>query len=262
MYRLNLVLDPPLDRQHDAAIPGINRSHSGCLSDHDLLKWSQLQQFIPNLLSSCMVITMSNNCCLFSGISRRFHGNGTHPRQTLIDTSCLIQLDDHAFICTHNRLDVQRSGKKRLKSGKTAILPKSIQSLQNKNADQLWTIAEVKERAKRTAKKTAEPAVEAAPAAEAVAPAEEKKAPVKKPAARKPRTTKKAAVEPAVTAQPAAEKAEEPKTEPAAKAEAAEKPAKAPRKTTARKKAAPKAEAAAPVEKPKRTRKAPAKKAD
>ena len=119
-------------------------------------------------------------------------------------------------------------------------------------ADQLWTIAEVKDRAK--------------PAAEAVAPAEEKKAPVKKPAARKPRTTKKAAAEPAVTAQPAAEKAEEPKTEPAAKAEAAEKPAKAPRKTTARKKAAPKAEAAAeaaaPAEKPKRTRKAPAKKAD
>lgn len=102
-------------------------------------------------------------------------------------------------------------------------------------ADQLWTIAEVKDRAKRTAKK---------------------------PAARKPRTTKKAAAEPAVTAQPAAEKAEEPKAEPAAKAEAAEKPAKAPRKTTARKKAAPKAEAAAPAEKPKRTRKAPAKKAD
>ena len=83
-------------------------------------------------------------------------------------------------------------------------------------ADQLWTIAEVKDRAKRTAKKTAEPAVEAAPAAEAVAPAGEKKAPVKKPAARKPRTTKKVAVEPAVTAQPAAEKAEEPKAEPAA----------------------------------------------
>ena len=128
-------------------------------------------------------------------------------------------------------------------------------------ADQLWTIAEVKDRAKRTAKKTAEPAVEAAPAAEAVVPAEEKKAPVKKPAARKPRTTQKAAAEPAVTAQPAAEKAEEPKTEPTAKAEA-EKPAKASRKTTARKKAAPKAEAAAPAEKPKRTRKAPAKKAD
>ena len=124
--------------------------------------------------------------------------------------------------------------------------------------DQLWTIAEVKERAKRAAKKAEAPAVEAA--AEA-APAAEK-APAKKTAARKPRTTKKAAAEPAVTAQPAAEKAEEPKTEPAAKAEAAEKPAKAPRKTTARKKAAPKAEAAAPAEKPKRTRKAPAKKAD
>ena len=124
--------------------------------------------------------------------------------------------------------------------------------------DQLWTIAEVKERAKRAAKKAEAPAVEAS--AEA-APAAEK-APAKKTAARKPRTTKKAAAEPAVTAQPAAEKAEEPKTEPAAKAEAAEKPAKAPRKTTARKKAAPKAEAAAPAEKPKRTRKAPAKKAD
>ena len=124
--------------------------------------------------------------------------------------------------------------------------------------DQLWTIAEVKERAKRAAKKAEAPAVEAA--AEAVPAAE--KAPAKKTAARKPRTTKKAAAEPAVTAQPAAEKAEGPKTEPAAKAEAAEKPAKAPRKTTARKKAAPKAEAAAPAEKPKRTRKAPAKKAD
>jgi len=55
--------------------------------------------------------------------------------------------------------------------------------------DQLWTIAEVKERAKRAAKKAEEPAVEAA--AEA-APAAEK-APAKKTAARKPRTTKKAA---------------------------------------------------------------------
>ena len=55
--------------------------------------------------------------------------------------------------------------------------------------DQLWTIAEVKERAKRAAKKAEEPAVEAA--AEA-APAAEK-APAKKTAARKPRTTQKAA---------------------------------------------------------------------
>ena len=55
--------------------------------------------------------------------------------------------------------------------------------------DQLWTIAEVKERAKRAAKKAEAPAVEAA--AEAVPAAE--KAPAKKTAARKPRTTKKAA---------------------------------------------------------------------
>ena len=62
--------------------------------------------------------------------------------------------------------------------------------------DQLWTIAEVKERAKRAVKKAEEPAAEAA-----AAPAEEK-APARKPAARKPRTTKKAA----------AAKAEEPNT--------------------------------------------------
>ena len=85
--------------------------------------------------------------------------------------------------------------------------------------DQLWTIAEVKERAKRAAKKAEAPAVEAA--AEA-APAAEK-APAKKTAARKPRTTKKAA---------------------AAKAE---KPAKPARKTAAKKIAAKAAEKAEPA---------------
>ena len=95
--------------------------------------------------------------------------------------------------------------------------------------DQLWTIAEVKERTKRAVKKTEEPAVEAAAAP--AAPAEEK-APVKKPAARKPRTTKKAA----------AAKAEEPKTaeaEETVKAEAA--PAEKPARRTAVKKTAAKA---------------------
>ena len=98
--------------------------------------------------------------------------------------------------------------------------------------DQLWTIAEVKERAKRAVKKAEEPAAEAA------APAEEK-APARKPAARKPRTTKKAA----------AAKAEEPKTaeaEETVKAEAApaEKPA---RRTAAKKTAAKAAEKAEPA---------------
>lgn len=97
--------------------------------------------------------------------------------------------------------------------------------------DQLWTIAEVKERAKRAAKKAEEPAVEAA--AEA-APAAEK-APAKKTAARKPRTTKKAA----------AAKAEEGKTETEAPAE---KPAKPARKTAAKKTAAKAAEKAEPAE--------------
>ena len=98
--------------------------------------------------------------------------------------------------------------------------------------DQLWTIAEVKERAKRAAKKAEEPAAEAAAKA---APAEEK-VPAKKPAARKPRTTKKAA----------AAKAEEPKAEEAVKAEAApaEKPA---RKAAAKKTAAKAAEKAEPA---------------
>ena len=92
--------------------------------------------------------------------------------------------------------------------------------------DQLWTIAEVKERAKRAVKKAEEPAAEAA-----AAPAEEK-APARKPAARKPRTTKKAAAA-------KAEAAEEGKAETAAPAE---KPAKPARKTAA--KAAEKAEPA------------------
>ena len=96
--------------------------------------------------------------------------------------------------------------------------------------DQLWTIAEVKERAKRAAKKAEAPAVEAA--AEAVPAAE--KAPAKKTAARKPRTTKKAA----------AAKAEEGKAETAAPAE---KPAKPARKTAAKKTAAKAAEKAEPA---------------
>ena len=96
--------------------------------------------------------------------------------------------------------------------------------------DQLWTIAEVKERAKRAAKKAEAPAVEAA--AEAASAAE--KAPAKKTAARKPRTTKKAA----------ATKAEEGKAETAAPAE---KPAKPARKTAAKKTAAKAAEKAEPA---------------
>ena len=111
--------------------------------------------------------------------------------------------------------------------------------------DQLWTIAEVKERAKRAAKKAEAPAVEAS--AEA-APAAEK-APAKKTAARKPRTTKKAAAA-------KAEAAEEGKAETAAPAE---KPAKPARKTAAKKTAAKAAEKAEPAkaeapaeEKPKR----------
>ena len=100
--------------------------------------------------------------------------------------------------------------------------------------DQLWVISEVKERAKRAAKKAEEPAAEAAPA-EPAAPAEEKK-----PAARKPRTAKKAA-----EAKPEAAAAEQAvKAEPAEKAE---KPAKMTRKTAAKKPAAKAEKTAEPV---------------
>ena len=102
--------------------------------------------------------------------------------------------------------------------------------------DQLWVISEVKERAKRAAKKAEEPAAEAAPA---------------EPAARKPRTAKKAA-----EAKPEAAAAEQAvKAEPAEKAE---KPAKMTRKTAAKKPAAKAEKTAEPVkaeaaaEKPKR----------
>ena len=110
--------------------------------------------------------------------------------------------------------------------------------------DQLWVISEVKERAKRAAKKAEEPAAEAAPA-------EEKKPAAKKPAARKPHTAKKAA-----EAKPEAAAAEQAvKAEPAEKAE---KPAKMTRKTAAKKPAAKAEKTAEPVkaeaaaEKPKR----------
>ncbi len=105
--------------------------------------------------------------------------------------------------------------------------------------DQLWVISEVKERAKRTAKKAEEPAAEAAPA-ESAAPAEEKKAPAKKPAARKPRTAKKAA-------EPKTEAAATEQTVKAEPAEKAEKPAKTARKTAAKKPAAKAEKAAEPA---------------
>ena len=105
--------------------------------------------------------------------------------------------------------------------------------------DQLWVISEVKERAKRTAKKAEEPAAEAAPA-ESAAPAEEKKAPAKKPAARKPRTAKKAA-------EPKTEAAAAEQTVKAEPAEKAEKPAKTARKTAAKKSAAKAEKAAEPA---------------
>ena len=107
--------------------------------------------------------------------------------------------------------------------------------------DQLWVIAEVKERAKRAVKKAEEPAVAApAEAAAAAEPAEEKKAPAKKPAARKPRTAKKAAADPEAAAKASVTE----KTEPAEKAE---KPAKPTRRTAAKKSAAKAEEKAEPV---------------
>ena len=115
--------------------------------------------------------------------------------------------------------------------------------------DQLWVIAEVKERAKRAVKKAEEPAVAAtAEAAAAAEPAEEKKAPAKKSAARKPRTAKKAAADPEAAAKASVTE----KTEPAEKAEKSAKPTR----RTAAKKSAAKAEAPSEekpaAEKPKR----------
>lgn len=107
--------------------------------------------------------------------------------------------------------------------------------------DQLWVIAEVKERVKRAVKKAEEPAV-AAPAEDAAAaePAEEKKASAKKPAARKPRTAKKAAADPEAAAKASVPEKAEP-------AEKAEKPAKPARRTAAKKSAAKAEEKAEPV---------------
>ena len=85
--------------------------------------------------------------------------------------------------------------------------------------DQLWVISEVKDRVKRAAK--VEEAVPA-PAAETTAAPAKETVPAKKPAARKPRTTKKVEEKPAAPAVKAAEpvKAEKPAAKKAAKAKA------------------------------------------
>ena len=82
--------------------------------------------------------------------------------------------------------------------------------------DQLWVISEVKDRVKRAAK------VEEAPAAETTAAPAKEATPAKKPAARKPSTTKKVEEKPAAPAVKAAEpvKAEKPAAKKAAKAKA------------------------------------------
>ena len=90
--------------------------------------------------------------------------------------------------------------------------------------DQLWTISEVKDRVKRAAKVEEAPA----PAAETTAAlakettSAKEAAPAKKPAARKPRTTKKVEEKPAAPTAKAAEpvKAEKPAVKKAAKAKA------------------------------------------
>lgn len=87
--------------------------------------------------------------------------------------------------------------------------------------DQLWVISEVKDRVKRAAKVEEAPA----PAAETTAAPVKEAAPAKKPAARKPRTTKKVeeksaakAAEPVKAEKPAVKKAAKAKAEPAAPA--------------------------------------------
>ncbi len=82
--------------------------------------------------------------------------------------------------------------------------------------DQLWVISEVKDRVKRAAKVEEAPA----PAAETTAAPAKEATPAKKPAARKPRTTKKVEEKPAAPAVKAAEpvKAEKPAAKKAAKA--------------------------------------------
>ena len=84
--------------------------------------------------------------------------------------------------------------------------------------DQLWVISEVKDRVKRAAKVEEAPA----PAAETTAAPAKEAAPAKKPAARKPRTTKKVEEKPTAPTAKAAEpvKAEKPAVKKAAKAKA------------------------------------------
>ena len=127
--------------------------------------------------------------------------------------------------------------------------------------DQLWVISEVKDRVKRAAKVEEAPA----PAAETTAAPAKEAAPAKKPAARKPRTTKKVEEKPAAPAVKAAEpvKAEKPAAKKAAKAKAepaapAVEVKAAPAVETKTETAAPATKAAPAAAKPK-TKRAPCK---
>ena len=111
--------------------------------------------------------------------------------------------------------------------------------------DQLWTIEEVKDRAKRAVKK-AEPAVEAAPAAEPVktetAPVVEEKAaePVAAPAVEEKPAEAEGKAEPAAEAPKAEEKPAAPAAKAPAKKTAAKKTSRAARKAASAKKASAK----------------------
>ena len=75
---------------------------------------------------------MRDDRTLFLRLSRTPGGKLTHTGQSLGDASCLIQLDDDTVICSHNRLNIQRRGKKGLQSGKAAILAERLQRVDHK----------------------------------------------------------------------------------------------------------------------------------
>ena len=75
---------------------------------------------------------MGNDRPLCGRIPRLLCGDLAHARQPLIDAARLVELDDHAVIRAHHRLDIERGRKERLQPGQPPVLAERFQRIDHK----------------------------------------------------------------------------------------------------------------------------------
>ena len=87
------------DRQDNTAVSRIHRGNTGCAADHDLAVIPALFQFCLHLECTLRTIHMRDDRALFLRLTRTPGGKLAHTGQSLGDASCLIQLNNRAFVC-------------------------------------------------------------------------------------------------------------------------------------------------------------------